>query len=208
MAIDTGPKCRLCRREGVKLFLKGKRCATKCTLDKRAYAPGQHGKKPSKPSDYAVHLREKQKVRRIYGIMEKQFRKYFHFAQREKGVTGENLLRMLERRLDNTVFKLGFSYSRKDGRQFVRHGHILVNDKKVDIPSFSVKVGDVIRIKGNSESIKKKIKECIEVAKDRSIPPWLEVDEINMIGIVKALPSREDVGLPIQDQLIVEFYSK
>jgi small subunit ribosomal protein S4 len=208
LANYTGPKCKLCRREGVKLFLKGRKCVTKCIIEKRAYVPGQHGQKPSKASDYAIHLREKQKVRRIYGIMEKQFRKYFYSAQRQKGVTGENLLRILERRLDNTVFRMGFSYSRKDARQFVRHGHILVNDKKVDIPSYLVKIGDVVRVKGNSETINKKVKECIEIAKDRSVPSWLGVDGANIIGIVKALPSREDVGLPIQDHLIVEFYSK
>lgn len=203
-----GPRCRLCRREGVKLFLKGNKCVAKCTLEKRASTPGQRGKKPKKMSDYGIHLREKQKAKRVYGMMEKQFKKYFHMARREDGVTGENLLRFLERRFDNVVFRLGFASSRSFARQLVRHGHVTVNNRKVDVPSYLVKVGDAVKIKEGSERLKKQIKESMESSKERGVPSWLELDETNLAGIIKALPSRGDVAIPINEQLIVEFYSK
>ena len=203
-----GPKCKLCRREGLKLFLKGKKCTTKCILDKRGYIPGQHWQKPLKLSDYALRLREKQKVRRIYGVMERQFKHYFQIAQSEKGITGENLLRLLERRLDNVVFRLGFAPTRASARQMVRHGHIMVNNRRVDIPSYLVKVGDVIRIEKVPEGLKNIIEESLALSKERGTVSWLEVDEENLTGIVRAFPSREDIGIPVQEQMIVEFYSK
>jgi len=203
-----GSKCRMCRQEKVKLFLKGKRCLTKCMLDRRSYRPGAHGQKPIKPTDYAIHLREKQKLRRIYGVMERQFKNYFRRARKEKGITGENLIKLLERRLDNAVFRFGFASTRAEARQIVTHGHILVNDKKIDIPSYQTKVGDVIRINDGSSRLLERVKECISLAAERGLPSWLELDETNLAGIVKSFPTREEVGLPIQYQLIVEFYSK
>ena len=203
-----GPKCKMCRQEKVKLFLKGRRCLAKCMLERRAYPPGEHGQKPKKPSGYSIHLREKQKLRRIYGMMERQFRNYFIRARKEEGVTGENLIRLLERRLDNIMYRLGFVPTRAEGRQIVTHGHVLVNDKKVDIPSYQIKVGDVIRISNGSSRLIEKIKECVSLSKERGFASWLEIDETNLAGIVKSFPTKEEVGLPIQDQLIVEFYSR
>ena len=203
-----GPKCKICRQERVKLFLKGKRCLTKCVLDRRDYPPGEHGRKSSKPTEYAIRLREKQKLRRTYGMMERQFRNYFLRAQKEKGITGENLIRLLERRLDNMVFRFGFVSTRAEARQIIVQGHILVNDKKVDIPSYQVKIGDVIRIKDGSSRLIERVKECISLASERGLFSWLEVDETNLAGIVKSFPTKEEVGLPIQESLIVEFYSR
>ncbi|MEE8317495.1 MAG: 30S ribosomal protein S4 [Candidatus Omnitrophota bacterium] len=210
MARYTGSVCRLCRREGVKLFLKGTRCSTdKCALDRRAYAPGQHGKGRRRPkvSNYGLQLREKQKVKRIYGILEKQFRRYFKMAARSKGVTGEKLLELLERRLDNVVFRSLFSFSRAHARQMVRHGLIRVNNKKVNIPSYSTKTGDVIQVKQKDKLIKN-TKEVIETYKDRGVPGWLEQDAKGLKANVIRLPERSDIGMDIQEQLIVELYSK
>lgn len=208
MARYTGPSCKLCRREKEKLFLKGSKCYTaKCILDKRSYAPGQHGKKPSKLSDYGLQFREKQKLRRIYGVLEKQFRIYFRRAEKKKGVTGENLLQILEKRLDNVVFRLGFALSRSQARQMVRHGHLQVNGRKVDIPSCQVKTGDEIRIKEKSQNISK-VKEIIELTKEREVPVWLEANKDNLSGKVIKIPSREEMAVPVQEQLIVELCSR
>ena len=208
MARYTGAVCRLCRREGVKLYLKGDRCySDKCAMTNKAYAPGQHGQSRKKVSEYGIQLREKQKVRRIYGIQEKQFRNYFEKAERQKGVTGENLLRLLELRLDNVVYRLGMASSRVDARQLVRHGHFTVNGKKVNIPSFSVKVGQVIAVKEGSKS-SPKLEGIAAALPNRTAPAWLELDKENMSGKVVALPSREDIDLPITEQLIVELYSR
>ncbi|HVJ47510.1 30S ribosomal protein S4 [Desulfitobacterium sp.] len=208
MARYTGPVCRLCRREGMKLFLKGDRCYTgKCAIDRRAYAPGQHGQsRGKKPTEYGIQLREKQKVRRVYGVAEKQFRNYFDEAARQKGMTGENLLRLLERRLDNVVFQLGFATSRPEARQLVRHGHFTVNGRRVDIPSFLVRQGDVVAFKEASKT-SPRIKEIITNL-DRTPPKWLSIDANAVAGTVAALPSREDIQLPIQEHLIVEKYSR
>ncbi len=208
MARYTGPKCRLCRREGTKLFLRGDRCYTdKCAYERRPYAPGQHGRRRKKSSNYEIQLREKQKVRRLYGILEKQFRKYFEIAEAKKGVTGTNLLRILELRLDNVVYRLGFANSRNQARQLVKHGHFLVNGRKVDIPSYQVKVNDVIEVREKSRKIPI-IQEAQEVVARRGVPQWLELDAANFKGIVKALPEREDITFPINENLIVELYSK
>ncbi len=208
MARQIGPSCKLCRREGVKLFLKGTRCATdKCAITRRKYAPGQHGQKRIKLSDYGLQLREKQKAKKIYGLLEKQFRKYFFMAERSSGVTGEVLLQFLERRLDNVIFRLGLTASRRSARQLVRHGAALVNNKKVNIPSFLAKEGDIITITAK-EKFKKKIQDDIELAKDRGVPAWLEADHANLKGQVKRLPVKKDIGYEIQEQLIVELYSK
>ena len=209
MAKYTEPVCRLCRREGQKLFLKGDRCYTnKCAIDRRSYAPGMHGQsRGKKPTEFGIQLREKQKARRIYGVLEKQFRGYFDKAARQKGMTGENLLRILERRLDNVVYRLGFAASRPEARQFVTHGHITVNGKRVDIASYQVKVGEVISIKEKSRELNR-VKEIIERLKDRSVPAWLSLDVENVTGTVIQLPSREDVQIPIEEHLIVEKYSR
>lgn len=208
MARYTGAVCRLCRREGMKLYLKGDRCySDKCALTTKAYAPGQHGQSRKKPSEYGIQLREKQKVRRIYGIQEKQFRNYFEKAERQKGVTGENLLRLLERRLDNVVFRLGMASSRVDARQLVRHGHFTVDGRKVDIPSFLVKEGQVIAVKEGSKASPKFVG-IAEAIVHRTAPAWLDLDKENLIGRVTSLPNREDVDLPITEQLIVELYSR
>ncbi|MBN1871142.1 MAG: 30S ribosomal protein S4 [Candidatus Omnitrophica bacterium] len=208
MARQTGSSCKLCRRENVKLFLKGARCNTdKCALSRRAYAPGQHGQKRKKPSDYGIQLREKQKAKRIYGILEKQFRNYFAMAERSKGVTGEVLLQILERRIDNVIYRLLFAPSRQAARQFVRHGFVRINDKKVNIPSFLVKEGDAIKVTAK-EKMRKKIKDEIELAKERGVPVWLEADLQDLKGIIKRLPVKADIGEGIQEQLIVELYSK
>jgi small subunit ribosomal protein S4 len=205
----TEPVCRLCRREGQKLFLKGDRCYTnKCAIDRRSYAPGMHGQsRGKKPTEFGIQLREKQKARRIYGVLEKQFRGYFDKAARQKGMTGENLLRILERRLDNVVYRLGFAASRPEARQFVTHGHITVNGKRVDIASYQVKVGEVISIKEKSRELNR-VKEMIERLRDRSVPAWLSLDVENVTGTVIQLPSREDVQIPIEEHLIVEKYSR
>ncbi|MCB8815695.1 30S ribosomal protein S4 [Desulfosporosinus shakirovi] len=209
MARYTGPVCRLCRREGIKLFLKGERCYTgKCAIDRRAYAPGQHGQaRAKKPTEYGLQLREKQKARRMYGVMEKQFRSYFDEAARRKGVTGENLLVLLERRLDNVVFHLGFASSRPEARQLVNHGHFTVNGKKVDIASYSVRAGEVIAVKEGSKS-SPRIKQLLENLGSRTVPGWLSLDANTAAGTVVALPTREDIQLPIQEHLIVEKYSR
>lgn len=200
--------CRLCRREGVKLFLKGTRCYTeKCAISRREYAPGQHGQGRIKLSDYGLQLREKQKVKRIYGVLEQQFRRYFKIASKSKGVTGEILLQLLERRLDNVILRTGFALSGAQARQTVAHGHIKVNDRTVDIPSYSVKVGDTIKITGK-EGILKHIRANIELTKDRGAPKWMTVDQNGLEAKILKLPSRDDIGFQVQEQLIVELYSK
>ena len=208
MARYTESKCRICRREGTKLFLKGDRCYTdKCAYERRAYPPGEHGRARKKHSDYAIQLREKQKVRRMYGLLEGQFRKYFEIADARKGATGENLLVMLERRLDNVVYRVGFSNSRVQARQLVRHGHISVNGKRVNIPSFMVRVGDVVAVAEKSKKILL-FQEAQEVLARRGAPGWVEVDGSAFKGSIKALPVRDDITFPINEQLIVELYSK
>ena len=210
MARYTGPRCRLCRREGLKLFLKGEKCNTeKCPFSRRPYPPGQHGRTPKpKPSYYALQLREKQKVKEIYGILERQFRRYFEIASRKKGETGRVLLQILERRLDNVVYRLCFASSRIQARQFVRHGFIKVNGRKVDIPSYIVREQDTISVK-DDERIRKIIKENIDVlTKERSIPKWLELNSENLEAKILRLPEKEDLTIPVQEQLIVELYSK
>ncbi len=208
MARYTHSVCRLCRRENIKLFLKGERCYTeKCAFDRRAYPPGQHGQSRKKTSDYGLQLREKQKVKRLYGLLENQFRNTFKEADRRKGITGEVLLQLLERRLDNTVYRLGFANSRNEARQLVRHNHFLVNQQKVNIPSFLVKPGDVISVREKSRNVLR-IQESLEGVARRGVPQWLELEKEQMRGTVKALPSREDITLPIQEKLIVELYSK
>ncbi len=208
MARYTGPRCRLCRREGSKLFLKGDRCfSEKCAFERRSYAPGQHGKGRVKVSDYGIRLREKQRVRRIYGVKESQFRRYFEIADRQKGVTGTNLLVLLERRLDNVVYRLGFADSRSQARQLVKHGHFLVNGRRVDIPSYQVRVGDEIKVREKSKDILP-IVQATEAVARRGVPDWLELDAENKKGVVKAMPERSHITMPIQEQYIVEFYSK
>jgi len=208
MARYTDAVCRLCRRENQKLFLKGDRCYTdKCAIERRAYPPGQHGQGRRKASEYGNQLREKQKAKRYYGVLESQFRSYFEMASKKKGKTGENLLSLLETRLDNTVYRLGFAMSRAEARQLVLHGHFLVDGKKVDIPSFLVKPGMVITLREKSRSLDK-FKGNIEANSFRQPPKWLEYDANNMTAKVTALPAREDIDLPIEEQLIVELYSK
>jgi len=204
----TGPVCKLCRREREKLFLKGRKCYTgKCILGKKDYPPGKQAKRPSKLSEYGLQLREKQKVRRIYGVLEKQFRIYFRMAERKKGITGENLLQFLERRLDNIVFRLGFALSRCQARQLVRHGHFQVNDKKVDIPSYLVKAGEIISIREKSRKLSE-FKEIIDLSGERDVPNWLELNKDKLIGTVAKIPSREEMAVPVQEQLIVELCSR
>lgn len=208
MARYTGPSCRLCRRERLKLFLKGERCySEKCAVDRREYPPGQHGQSRKRYSDYNVQLREKQKVKRIYGVMEQQFRGYFEEANRQKGITGENLLLILERRLDNMVYRMGFASSRNEARQLIRHNHFEVNGKRVNIPSYLMRAGDVIELKEKSRKIAK-VQESLEGSSRRGVPRWLEVDKDNLKGKVVALPAREELTMPINEQIIVEFYSK
>lgn len=200
--------CRLCRREGMELYLKGDRCFTdKCAIKRRGYPPGQHGQRRPKHSDYGVQLREKQKARRIYGLLEKQFHNYFEKADRMKGKTGDNLLILLERRLDNVVFKLGFAVTRRESRQLVRHGHFLVAGRRVNIPSYLVRPGDVVEIRERSRKILS-VNEALDAVARKGIPVWLELERENFRGSVKALPSRADITEPIQEQLIVELYSK
>lgn len=206
MARYTGPSCRLCRREGQKLFLKGDRCYSgKCAVDKRPYAPGQHGQGRKKLSEYGLQLREKQKAKRFYGVLETQFSNYFDKAAKKKGITGENLLAMLETRLDNTVFRMGFASSRKEARQLVLHGHFSVNGRKETIPSFSVKEGDVIAVREKSVS-SPKFKEIKDMT--ISVPVWMTVDVDKLQGKVVAMPRREDIDTPVEEHLIVELYSK
>lgn len=201
-----GPTCRLCRREGMKLYLKGDKCYTdKCPVARRGYAPGQHGQEKKKLTNYGMQLREKQKLKRYYGVLERQFVRYYEEAERMKGITGENLLQLLERRLDNVVYRLGFAASRQQARQLVSHGHIEVNGKKVDIPSFLVKPGDVISVREKSRSMEL-IKNNLEVS--RNVPDWLELNKDAFEGRVVSLPRREHIDLPIQEHLIVELYSK
>jgi small subunit ribosomal protein S4 len=203
------PVCRLCRREGMKLFLKGQRCFTdKCEIEKRNFAPGQHGKsRRPKVLGYGLQLREKQKVRRLYGILEDQFRNYFEKAARKKGVTGETLLAMLERRLDNTIYRLGFASSRAEARQLVRHGHVQVSGRTVNIPSFEVSPGHEIAIREKSRN-HQALPRSLDLMGGRSVPTWLELDREGLKGRVISLPKREDVNFPIQEQMIVELYSK
>lgn len=209
MARNIGATCRRCRRENLKLYLKGDRCySDKCSFERRAFGPGQHGQaRFRKVSDYAIQLREKQKVKSMYGMLEGQFRRYFHKADLQKGVTGENLLILLERRLDNTIFRLGFASSRNHARQLVRHNHVLIDGKKVNIPSFLVSAGDIITIKEKSRT-NSHIVESLEAVARRGIPTWLELDKNAFKATVKALPNREEITMPIQEQLIVELYSK
>jgi len=208
MARYTGPVCRLCRREGVKLYLKGDRCySSKCAIERRGYPPGQHGQMRRKTTEYGMQLREKQKARRIYGVMERQFRNYYEEAVRQKGVTGENLLRLLERRLDNVVYRMGFAESRPQARQIVRYGHVEVNGKRVTIPSYLVKEKDVVAIRENSRSLGM-FKEIAEAGESKVVPGWLSVNFETLTGQVNYLPKREDIDVPIQEQLIIELYSK
>ena len=208
MARYTGPACRICRRQGMKLFLKGTKCMTdKCPFNRRGFPPGQHGQNRIKMTDYGIQLREKQKVKKIYGLMEKQFRVTFDHASRAKGVTGVKLLELLERRLDNVIFRLGFATSRAQARQFVLHGHVKVADSRVNIPSFSVRPGQTIRITGSGDFLKA-VKETRELTKDRPLPAWLDRHPEDPAGTVVGVPARADVQFPIQEQLIVELYSK
>ena len=209
MARYSGAVCRLCRREGVKLFLKGDRCfGEKCAFERRGYSPGEHGQgRKKQASDYGLQLREKQKLRRMYAILEKQFAGYFDKADRQKGITGTNLLVILERRLDNMVFRMGFASSRTEARQFVLHNHFLVNGKKVNIPSYLVKPGDEISVREKSRSIMR-ITDAMDTVLRRGIPAWLELDKDSFKGTVKILPTRDELTMPVQEQLIVELYSK
>jgi small subunit ribosomal protein S4 len=208
MARYTGPVCRLCRREGMKLFLKGERCYTeKCGIEKRNMPPGQHGRRrASKMQGYGVQLREKQKVKRVYGVLEDQFRRYFEMADRTRGITGVTLLQLLERRLDNAVYRMGFATSRPQARQLVRHGHFLVNGKKVDIPSYSLKAGDVVSVRQSSRQ-NATILHAVDEVKGRGVPEWISLDG-EMGARVVSMPTREQINLPVQEQLIVELYSK
>ena len=200
--------CKLCRREGDKLFLKGLKCSSpKCPFARRSYAPGQHGQNKSKVSNYGVQLREKQKVKRMYGVLEKQFRLYFHIASKTKGVTGKVLLQLLERRLDNTIYRMGFAVSRAQARQIVRHNFIYLNAKRVNIPSYLVDKDDLIEIK-SKERLRNKVKENLEMTKDRTVPSWLEIDTKELKAKILRLPEKEDIPSDIQEQLIVELYSK
>jgi len=208
MARYTGPLCRLCRRESEKLFLKGDRCYTdKCAVERRKYPPGQHGQRRRKFSDYALQLREKQKTKETYNLLEKQFKNYFHLAEKKQGVTGSNLLQLLERRLDNVVYRLGFVSNRRQARQLVLHGHFNVNGKRVNIPSCLVSVGDTIGMKETSMKLDI-VKDNIEKITHRGLPSWVEMDTDNLIGRILHLPSRDEIVLPVQEQLIVELYSK
>jgi small subunit ribosomal protein S4 len=209
LARYTGSVCRICRRENLKLFLKGDRCfSDKCAFDRRSYPPGDHGQRRGrKVSDYGIQLREKQKVKRMYGLSEKQFRLFFKRADKQQGITGTNLLVMLERRLDSTVYRMGFVNSRTQGRHFVRHNHFLVNGKKVNIPSYLTKMGDIIEVREKSRKVKA-IEDALDAVVRRGLPQWLELDKDNFKASIKALPVREDITMPIEEQLIVELYSK
>ncbi|GAX89294.1 30S ribosomal protein S4 [Effusibacillus lacus] len=208
MARYTGAVCRLCRREGVKLYLKGERCySDKCAIDRRPYAPGQHGQGRKKISEYGLQLREKQKARRVYGVLEKQFRSYYEEAARRKGITGETLLQILESRLDNVVYRLGFAASRPEARQLVRHGHFTVNGKRVDIPSYLTKTGDVIAFSEKSQE-SPRVKELLEAAEGKTVLGWLERDLNAKSGRVVRFPAREEIDIPVTEQMIVELYSR
>jgi small subunit ribosomal protein S4 len=208
MARYTGPLCRMCRRENEKLFLKGDRCFTdKCAAERRKYPPGQHGQRRRKLSDYGIQLREKQKARETYNLLEKQFKMYFRMAERKKGVTGSNLLQLLERRLDNVVYRFGFASNRRQARQLVLHGHINVNGRRVNIPSYLIRVGDTVGLREPSKKLDV-IKENIAKIEHRGLPGWVEVDTGSLTGRMLQLPSRDEIALPVQEQLIVELYSK
>ncbi|HXD90128.1 MAG TPA: 30S ribosomal protein S4 [Candidatus Binataceae bacterium] len=208
MARNLGPVCRMCRREGLKLFLKGERCYTdKCAIERRNYPPGAHGQARTRFSEFAIRLREKQKVKRIYGLVEKQFAHYFELAERMAGITGENLLVLLERRLDNVVYRLGFSSSLAQARQLVRHGHIEVNGRAVTIPSYLLEVNQTVSI-GEKSRQKKVVVEAIELAQRRGVPPWMTLEREQFRGALKALPARADLTMPISEKLIVEHYSR
>ena len=208
MARNTDSVCRLCRRENLKLFLKGERCYTdKCAIERRNYPPGEHGQGRPKFSEYSLQQREKQKVKRMYGLMENQFRRTFSEAARQRGITGETLLVLLERRLDNVAYRLGFASSRAEARLLVRHGHILVNGRKVNIPSFTVRVGDVVSVKESSRQIAR-VLSAMEGAQRRGVPDWADIDRDACSGRIKILPSRNDITMPINEKLIVELYSK
>src|SRR5579863_4235540 len=208
MARNLGPVCRLCRREGLKLFLKGERCySDKCAIERRNYPPGAHGQARTRFSEFAIRLREKQKVRRIYGLLEKQFAGYFASAERMAGITGENLLVLLERRLDNVVYRLGFASSLAQARQLVRHGHIAINGRTITIPSHLVNVSEVVSIAEKSRQ-KKVVVEAIELAQRRGVPPWMTLEREQFRGSLKALPARADLTMPISEKLIVEHYSR
>jgi small subunit ribosomal protein S4 len=208
LARYSGSVCRLCRRENLKLFLKGERCYTdKCAIERRNYPPGQHGQGRPKFSEYSVQLREKQKVKRMYGLLEKQFRRTFELAERVKGITGEALLVLLERRLDNVTYRLGFASSRADARMLVRHGHIVVNGRRVTIPSYFIRAGDVVTVKDQSRKLDRVVA-ALEGAQRRGVPEWVELDREGVSGKIKYLPARGDITAPINEKLIVELYSK
>lgn len=208
MARYRASVCRLCRREGLKLFLKGERCYTdKCAIERRNYPPGQHGQGRVKFSEYSLQLREKQKLKRMYRLLEGQFRRLFDKAERAKGITGESLMILLERRFDNMIYRLGFANSRAEARQLVRHGHFLVNGRKVDIPSALLKIGDVVTVRERSHKVVR-IQEALELSQRRGVPEWLEVDRPNFTGRIRALPARTDLTMPINEKLVVELYSK
>lgn len=209
MSRYTGSVCRLCRRENMKLFLKGDRCySDKCAIDRRAYPPGEHGQRRGrKPSDYGIQLREKQKIKRMYGLSENQFRLFFKRADKQKGVTGTTLLVMLERRLDNVVYRLGFANSRNQGRHFVRHGHFVVNGGKVDVPSYQIQLGDVVEVREKSRNVQA-ITDAMDAVVRRGVPQWLDLEKENFKGVVKAFPVREELTMPMQEQLVIELYSK
>ncbi|MCL4288724.1 MAG: 30S ribosomal protein S4 [Thermoleophilia bacterium] len=206
MARDRSPKCKQCRREGMKLFLKGERCLTeRCAIERRSYPPGEHGRGRIKQSEYLLQLREKQRARRFYGILEKQFRIYYAKASRRSGITGEELLRMLELRLDNVVYRLGFAASRAQARQTIRHGHFLVNGRRVNIPSFQVRVGDVVQLK-TASPVEQVARDATDLT--ASVPAWLQADHDNLSGKILKVPERGEIDAPVQEQLIVELYSK
>jgi small subunit ribosomal protein S4 len=208
LARYTGPVCKICRREGMKLFLKGERCLSdKCAFERRPYPPGERGRGRIKVSEYSKQLREKQKVKRTYGLLEKQFRGYYQKAAKQKGITGENLLRLLEIRFDDVIYRSGFAYSRAEARQLIRHGHFTINGRRVDIPSYRVKVGDVYGLDDGSKDLVR-VKEAAVSTSKGEIPDWLEVDAKNITGKVNALPTREQIKMPVNEQLIVELYSK
>jgi len=208
LARYTGSVCRLCRRETMKLYLKGDRCySDKCAVERRNYPPGQHGQRRGKFSDYGLQLREKQKIKRMYGLVEKQFKTYFKEADRQRGITGTNFLIILERRLDNTVYRLGFANSRAQARQLVRHNHFMVNGKKVNIPAFLLRSGDVVTVRESSRSLGS-INDALEAVPRRGVPAWLELDKTKYEGTFKTIPTREEMNLPVEEQLVVEFYSK
>jgi small subunit ribosomal protein S4 len=203
-----GPVCRLCRREGVKLFLKGTRCMTeKCAIERRSYPPGQHGQGRQRVSEYSAQLREKQKLKRIYGLQERQFRNVFGKAERRKGITGEHLLKLLECRLDNVVYRLGFAASRKQARQMVSHGHILLNGRKTDVPAYIVKAGDVVEVRERSRQIPA-VLSALEAVDGRGMPAWLALDRGSFKGTVQGMPTKEEIALPVNEQMVVELYSR